>query len=152
MRLTLHTDYALRVLIQVALNDSGLTTIDDIAASFGISRNHLMKVVNDLGQKGYLHTVRGRNGGMRLQRPPTEINVGQVVRDTESELDVMGCLNPDRTGYCRIECVCVLRGVVRSATEAFLAVFDRYTLADLMRPKSALRNILLARLENAAAE
>ena len=80
MRLTLHTDYSLRVLIQVGLGDGKLTTINKIAESFEISRHHLMKVVNDLSQKGYLDTVRGRNGGIRLMREPRDINIGQVVR------------------------------------------------------------------------
>src|SRR6266566_9010869 len=101
MRLTLPTDLALRVLIQVGLNDGKLTTIKDIAQSFGISKAHLMKVVNDLSQKGYLETVRGRNGGIRLMREPRHINVGQVVRDTENRLGIIGCL--ERRGYCPIE-------------------------------------------------
>ncbi|MGB8631016.1 MAG: Rrf2 family transcriptional regulator [Xanthobacteraceae bacterium] len=108
MRLTLHTDFALRVLIQVGLNDGKLTTINDIAQSFGISKPHLMKVVNFLGQRGYLDTVRGRNGGIRLMREPRHINVGQVVRDTEDQLAVIGCL--ERKGYCPIQRICVLRG------------------------------------------
>lgn len=141
MRLTLHTDFALRVLIQVGLNDGRLTTINDIARSFGISKNHLMKVVNDLGQKGYLDTVRGRKGGIRLTRHPREINIGEVVRATEGELGVLGCLH--QKGYCRIERVCVLRGVVRDATDAFLTVFDGYTLADLIKPQKALSSLLL---------
>lgn len=140
MRLTLHTDFALRVLIQVGLNDGALTKISDVAKSFGISKNHLMKVVHDLGQKGYLDTVRGRNGGIRLTRKPRDINIGQVVRDTEDELAVLGCLN--QTNYCRIERVCVLRGAVRNATNAFLAVLDGYTLADLIKPRKALSNLL----------
>ena len=147
MRLTLHTDFALRVLIQVGLNDGELTTIDEIANSFDISKNHLMKVVHDLGQKGYLDTVRGRNGGIRLNRKPRDINIGQVVRDTEDELDVLGCLNA--VGYCRIERVCVLRGVVRNATNAFLGVLDRYTLADLIKPHKALSSLLLPELQPA---
>ena len=136
MRLTLHTDFALRVLIQVGINEGALTTIDGIAKAFGISKNHLMKVVNDLSQKGYLDTVRGRKGGIRLMRKPSEINVGQVVRETEGQLEVLGCLH--QTGYCRIEPACVLRGVVQDATDAFIAVFDRYTLADLIKPRNAL--------------
>ncbi len=143
MRLTLHTDFALRVLIHVGLNEGRLTTIGDIATSFGISKNHLMKVVNDLGQKGYLDTVRGRNGGVRLRREPRDINIGQVVRDTEDELDILGCLH--HTGYCRIERVCVLRGIVRAAAAAFLTVFDDYTLADLIKPQKALSALLLDR-------
>jgi Rrf2 family transcriptional regulator, nitric oxide-sensitive transcriptional repressor len=118
VRLTLHTDFALRVLIQVGLNDGKLTTIKDVAQTFGISKAHLMKVVNDLSKKGYLHTVRGRNGGIRLLREPRNINIGQVVRDTENRLDVIGCL--EHKGYCPIERVCVLRGVLHNATEALL--------------------------------
>lgn len=140
MRLTLHTDFALRVLIQVGLNGGKLTTISDIANSFDISKQHLMKVVNDLGQKGYLDTVRGRNGGIRLMRDPQDINIGQVVRDTEDRLDVIGCL--ERKGYCQIERVCVLRGALRDATEAFLDVLDGYTLADLIKPHRALSSLL----------
>src|SRR5215472_15870306 len=105
MRLTLQTDFALRVLIRLGLDECRLTTINDIARSFGVSKNHLMKIVNDLGRKGYLETVRGRNGGIRLKRRPTDINIGEVVRDTEDELDILGCLR--ETGYCRIEKVCV---------------------------------------------
>ena len=118
MHLTLHTDYSLRVLIHVGLNDGKLTTIANIAQSFGISKAHLMKVVNDLSQKGYLDTVRGRNGGIRLMLKPRDINIGQVVRDTEDRLNVIGCL--EHKGYCPIERVCVLRGALRNATDAFL--------------------------------
>jgi Rrf2 family transcriptional regulator, nitric oxide-sensitive transcriptional repressor len=141
MRLTLFTDIALRVLIHVGVNDGKLTTINDIAKSFDISKHHLMKVVNYLGQKGYLDTVRGRNGGIRLMRGPREINVGQVVRDTEDNLVVIGCLG--EKGYCPIERVCVLRGVLRDATDAFLAVLDAHTLADLIKPRKALASLLL---------
>jgi Rrf2 family nitric oxide-sensitive transcriptional repressor len=140
MRLTLHSDFALRVLIQVGLNGGKLTTISDIAQSFEISKQHLMKVVNDLSQKGYLHTVRGRNGGIRLKREPRNINIGQVVRDAE-DLNIIGCL--ERKDYCPIERVCVLRGVLRDATKAFLAVLDAHTLADLIKPQKALASILL---------
>jgi Rrf2 family nitric oxide-sensitive transcriptional repressor len=139
MRLTLHTDYALRVLIQVGLNDGKLTTINDIAQTFGVSKSHLMKVVNYLSQKGYLDTVRGHNGGVRLLREPEDINIGQVVRDTENRLDVIGCL--EHKGYCPIQRVCVLRGVLRNATEAFLAVLDAHTLADLIKPQRVVSSL-----------
>jgi Rrf2 family nitric oxide-sensitive transcriptional repressor len=86
MRLTLNTDFSLRVLIHVGLSGDKLTTINDIAQNFGISKAHLMKVVSDLSQNGYLETVRGRNGGIRLMREPRHINIGQVVRDTENRL------------------------------------------------------------------
>jgi Rrf2 family transcriptional regulator, nitric oxide-sensitive transcriptional repressor len=141
MHLTLHTDFALRVLIQVGVNEGKLTTIKEIAQTFHISKAHLMKVVNDLSQKGYLDTVRGRNGGIRLMRKPGEINIGQVVRDTENQLDVIGCL--EHKGYCPIQRVCVLRGVLSDATDAFLAVLDAHTLADLIKPRRVLSSLLL---------
>ncbi len=141
MRLTLHTDFALRVLIQVGVNEGKLTTIKEIAETFHISKAHLMKVVNDLSQKGYLDTVRGRNGGIRLMRRPRDINIGQVVRETENQLDVIGCL--EHKGYCPIQRVCVLRGLLSDATEAFLAVLDEHTLADLIKPKRLLSSLLL---------
>jgi Rrf2 family transcriptional regulator, nitric oxide-sensitive transcriptional repressor len=141
MQLTLHTDYALRVLIQAAIADGKLITINDIAKTFDISKQHLMKVVHHLGQKGYLDTVRGRGGGIRLARPPRDINIGKVVRETEERLEVIGCL--ERRGYCPIERACVLRGVLHDATQAFLAVLDGYTLADLIKPQRALLSLLL---------
>jgi Rrf2 family transcriptional regulator, nitric oxide-sensitive transcriptional repressor len=141
MRLTLHTDYSLRVLIYVAVADGKLVTISNIAESFDISKQHLMKVVSDLSQKGYLDTVRGRGGGIRLRGSPRDINIGQVVRQTEDKLDVIGCLG--QRGYCPIERICVLRGVLYDAMQAFLAVLDEYTLADLIKPQRALASLLL---------
>jgi Rrf2 family transcriptional regulator, nitric oxide-sensitive transcriptional repressor len=143
VRLTLHSDFSLRVLIHVGLRGDKLTTINDIAQSFGISKAHLMKVVNDLSQKGYLETVRGRNGGIRLMREPCHTNIGQVVRDTENQLGVIGCL--ERRGYCPIERACVLRSALQDATQAFLAVLDAYTLADLIKPRRALSSLLFDR-------
>jgi Rrf2 family transcriptional regulator, nitric oxide-sensitive transcriptional repressor len=140
MRLTLHTDYALRVLIHVAIADGKRITINDIAKTFAISKQHLMKVVHYLSQKGYLDTVRGHGGGVRLRRLPGDINIGQVVRETEESLYLVGCL--EQRGYCQIERVCVLRGVLHDATKAFLAVLDEYTLADLIRPQRALASLL----------
>jgi Rrf2 family nitric oxide-sensitive transcriptional repressor len=143
MQLTLNTDFSLRVLIYVGLCGDKLTTINEIAQAFGISKAHLMKVVNDLSQKGYLETVRGRNGGIRLMREPCHINIGRVVRDTENQLAVIACL--ERGGYCQIERVCVLRSALRDATQAFLAVLDTYTLVDLIKPQRALSSLLFDR-------
>ena len=140
MRLTLNTDFSLRVLMHVGLCGDKLTRINDIAQSFGISKAHLMKVVNELSKNGYLETVRGRNGGIRLMREARHINIGQVVRDTENQLGVVGCL--ERRGYCPIEGACVLRSALQDATRAFLAVLDAYTLADLTKPKRALSSLL----------
>jgi Rrf2 family nitric oxide-sensitive transcriptional repressor len=117
-----------------------LSTIGEIAQSFDISNTHLMKVVNKLGQQGYIDTVRGKGGGIRLGRAPAQIRVGAVVRDTEEELAVMGCISGP--GFCRIEGCCVLRGALRNATLAFLETLDGYTLADLLAPRAKLARSL----------
>ena len=140
MRLTLWTDYALRTLIYVGAKNGQLATIAEIAGSFDISKTHLMKVVNKLGQQGYLETVRGKGGGIRLSRPPARIAIGEVVRETEDDLAVLGCLAGP--GFCRIEGCCVLRGALRKATSAFLETLDGYTLADLLLPRAKLVNRL----------
>ena len=140
MRLTLQTDYALRVLTFVGTKPAGRATIQEIVDGFGISRGHVMKVAYQLGRKGYLETVRGKGGGLRLAREPRSIAVGEVIRDME-DLDVVGCL-PDRKGYCRIERCCVLRGALREAARAFATALDRYTLADLLAPRTQLAELL----------
>src|SRR4051812_37048954 len=124
MRVTLNTDYSLRVLMFAATKQGGLSTIPEIAESYDISRAHLMKVVHQLGLLGYITTVRGKNGGIKLLRKPSEIKIGNVVRETEVELSVLGCLADP--GYCMIAKACRLRGAFREATEAFLSVLDRY--------------------------
>jgi Rrf2 family transcriptional regulator, nitric oxide-sensitive transcriptional repressor len=132
MRLTLSTDYALRALIYVGVKGERLSTIAEIAKVYGISKAHLMKVVNRLGQQGYIDAIRGKGGGIRLARPAGQIVVGTVVRDTEEDLAVMGCLA--ETGFCRLEGCCELRRALNDATSAFLEVLDGYTLADLLAP------------------
>jgi Rrf2 family transcriptional regulator, nitric oxide-sensitive transcriptional repressor len=141
MRLTLQTDYALRVLMYVGIKGKELSTIPEIVACFGISRGHVMKVVHRLGQLGYLETIRGKGGGLRLAREPAEIGVGAVIRDIEEELGVLGCLQ-EGSGYCRIEKRCVLRSALRDATHAFFATLDRYTLAELVKPRQALERLI----------
>jgi len=140
MRLTLHTDYSLRVLMFAALKGETLSTIAEIAEHFEISRTHLMKVVNDLGRAGYLDTVRGKKGGFRLAKKPSQIKVGAVVRDLEEDLGVVGCMQ--QTDYCPIQGACVLRRALGEATAAFLAVLDRYTLDDLVKPRKSLARLL----------
>ena len=140
MRLTLHTDYSLRVLMFAALKGEALSTIAEIADHFDISRAHLMKVVNALGRAGYLATVRGKKGGFRLAKKPSQIRVGAVVRDLEEELDIIGCMQ--QRNYCPIEGACVLRRALGEATAAFLALLDRYTLDDLVKPRKSLARLL----------
>jgi Rrf2 family transcriptional regulator, nitric oxide-sensitive transcriptional repressor len=141
MRLTLQTDYALRILMFAGIRGGTLSRIDEIVTQFDISEGHVMKIVHRLGQKGYLETIRGKNGGMRLGRKASQINVGAVVRDMEEELGVLGCLQGKKK-FCRIETCCVLRGALRDATDAFLAVLDSLTLADLIKPRNAIAKLL----------
>ena len=108
MRLTVYTDYALRVLMYLAVKEDGLATIDEIAKSYSISKNHLMKVVHQLGVAGYIETVRGRGGGLRLAKPVEAIGLGEVVRYTEPDMAIASCFKPVEAP-CAIRQCCVLR-------------------------------------------
>jgi Rrf2 family transcriptional regulator, nitric oxide-sensitive transcriptional repressor len=132
MRLTRYTDYALRVLMYAGARGDQVSTIAEIARTYDISRDHLMKVVQELGRAGYLRNVRGRSGGILLARPPGEIVVGQVVRHTEADFDLVEC------GSCVIAPVCNLTGVLHEALEAFFAVLDGYTVEDLLKRRGDL--------------
>lgn len=136
MRLTKYTDYALRVLMYVAARPDELVSVAQIARSYRISQNHLTKVVHNLGRAGYITTVRGRFGGMRLARPAAEINVGEIIRRFEDGFDLVDC------GSCVIAPVCRLSGVLSEAVTAFLAVVDRYSLADLMSARPGMLKLL----------
>lgn len=149
MRLTLSTDYALRLLMLAGLEPDRLVTIEEVADRFQISKNHLMKVAYELGQAGYLETVRGRSGGLRLGKAPDQIVVGEVVRAMEPDFAVVECENP--TGYCKITPWCVLRSTMREAVQAFLTTLDHYTLEDLLRPRSRLRQLLGVEQKRAVA-
>jgi Rrf2 family nitric oxide-sensitive transcriptional repressor len=140
MRLTLFTDYTLRALIYLAVQPDRLVTIGDIAEAYGISTNHLMKVVHQLATAGDVVTLRGQHGGLRLGRPAHEINLGTVVRRTEAEFTIVPCFGAERD--CAIRPECVLAGVLDDALRAFLAVLDRRTLADLIAPRAALTQLL----------
>jgi Rrf2 family nitric oxide-sensitive transcriptional repressor len=136
MQLTRYSDFSLRVLIYLAVETERLATIEEIARAYGISKAHLMKVVHQLGLCGFVETVRGRGGGLRLARPAQEIPLGAVVRATEGNLSLVECFDPARS-ECAIEPACGLRPVLREALDAFLAVLDRYTLADLVARRRA---------------
>ena len=133
MRLTAYTDYTLRTLMYLASNPDQLSTIQEIAALHGISKNHLMKVVHQLGLTGMVETVRGRNGGLRLNQPPERINIGAVVRNTESDFYMAECFERGNTA-CVYAPACVLKGALHAATAAYMAVLDDVTLADLIKP------------------
>jgi Rrf2 family transcriptional regulator, nitric oxide-sensitive transcriptional repressor len=140
MRLTVYTDFSLRVLMYVALHPDRRPTIAGIASSYGISKNHIMKVVHQLGVAGYIETVRGQNGGMRLRRSAEEINLGEVVRRTEPDLALVPCFEPINSA-CVITPACKLRRALHEARAAFLAVLDGYSLADLVDNREVLREL-----------
>lgn len=137
MRLTAYSDYALRVLIYLSVQEGRLATIKEISEQYGISRNHLMKLVHELGRHGFIETSRGRKGGLRVGRDPATISVGEVVRVMEKEMSMVECFEPGND-ECRIAKVCVLAGVIGKALNAFLEVLDGYTIKDLVGRGSPL--------------
>jgi Rrf2 family transcriptional regulator, nitric oxide-sensitive transcriptional repressor len=131
MRLTSYTDYALRTLMYLATHRDQLVTIQNLAELHGIAKNHLTKVVHQLGQLGFVDTARGRNGGLRLGREPAKINIGDVVRQTEPDFYMAECFDRNNTG-CAFLPSCTLKGVLGAATLAYLQVLDGVTLEDLI--------------------
>lgn len=144
MHITRYTDYSLRVLIYLAVQEERLATIKEISDSYDISKNHLMKVVHQLTLKGYVDSVRGKNGGLRLHGRPEDINVGVLVRETEQDLNLVECFSEHN--QCRITPVCELKHVLAEALQAFLATLDRYTLADLVPPRQKPQLIRLLQI------
>ena len=140
MRLTAYADFSLRLLIYLAIQGDGLTTIAEVAKSYGISQNHLVKVTHRLALEGYISTTRGMNGGLRLARPAAEINVGEVVRRMEPDMALVPCMQP--LGSCPIVPNCLLLSAMEDARAAFLEVLDGYTLANLTAPRAKLRKLL----------
>jgi Rrf2 family transcriptional regulator, nitric oxide-sensitive transcriptional repressor len=140
MQLTRFTDYSLRVLMHLAYRKGELCTIGEIATSHAISENHLMKVVHQLARRGYVETLRGKGGGMRLAQAPEKIRIGAVVRDVEETLAPAECLAEGRQCDCRLLPSCKLQSVLRDAQHAFLQHLDGYTLRDLLntRPPAAV--------------
>lgn len=144
MRLTFYTDYALRLLIYLALVDEEAgrrPTIAEVASYYGISRNHLTKVAHHLGRSGHIITLRGKGGGLRLGRPPEAIGLGELIRATEPDFAFLPCLAPV-SEFCRIQSACGLIAPIQEAARAFFAVLDRYTLADVIKAKDRLRHLL----------
>lgn len=146
MRLTRYTDYGLRVLIHLTTHPGRLCSIRQISTAYGVSQSHVMKVVNDLVNAGYLVSVRGRSGGIRLARAPEEINVGEVVRHTEGGFDLVDC------GDCVIAPACGLTGALRRAEAAFIATLEGYSLADLTRRPADIAKLLDAQTAVEAVE
>ena len=143
MRLTVYTDYSLRMLMYLAVNSEGLATIADVADAYGISKAHLTKVAHQLGLAGYVGTVRGKGGGLRLAQAPERIGLGDVVRRTEPDMALVPCFEPVQAP-CSIVSACGLRGALHEARQAFLAVLDRYSLNDLVQRRAELASLLHA--------
>jgi Rrf2 family nitric oxide-sensitive transcriptional repressor len=131
MQLTLFTDYSLRVLVFLGAHPDRLCTIFETAEAYRISGNHLMKVVNRLSAAGYIETVRGKGGGMRLSRAPNMINLGDVVHHMEDRFDIVECFNEEHQD-CPLLPACALRSVLADAHRNFMATLDRHTLQDVL--------------------
>src|SRR5690606_17698252 len=134
MKITSYTDYALRVLVYLAVNEGRLATIQEVADSYRISKNHLMKVVHDLGLRGYIDSVRGKHGGIRLRQAPERISLGALVRDTEQDFMLSECFGTGNA--CVITPACRIKHALREALAAFLKVLDGYSLADMITPET----------------
>ena len=131
MRLTAFTDYTLRVLMYLALRPGRLATIPEMARAYGISENHLMKVVHKLARDGLIESLRGKGGGVRLMRAPGDIRLGTLVRASEGEAAIVECFSSD-VSACQIAPSCRLAGILGEAFEQLYATLDTYTLADLV--------------------
>ena len=131
MRLTTFSDYTLRVLMFLAVERDRLATIPEIAAAYGISENHLMKVVHQLARSGVIESVRGKGGGIRLMRDPAEIRLGQIVRTSEGPSAIVECLS-DQPETCKIVPACRLAPILVRAFDELYATLDEYSLADLV--------------------
>jgi Rrf2 family nitric oxide-sensitive transcriptional repressor len=136
MRLTDYTDYTLRVLMFCATHPERSVTIAELAQGYAISKNHLMKIVNDLARQGLLQTTRGRGGGLRLLKPASEIRIGDVVRQSETDFRLVECFDADHN-TCTLTGYCMLKQVIKKAEQSFLAELDRVTLADITAASQA---------------
>lgn len=139
MRMTFHTDYALRVLIHLASTPDGRATVGEVAQAFDLSVHHLSKVAQSLRDHGVIEAVRGRGGGLRLARPPAAINIGKLVRATEPDFGLVECM---AGGTCRISPACRLKGIFAEALTSFMDILDRYSLADVMGNRAELGALL----------
>ncbi|HMB61300.1 MAG TPA: Rrf2 family transcriptional regulator [Xanthomonadales bacterium] len=140
MKLTRFTDYALRVLIYAGLRGNDLVTIREVSDAYGISRNHLMKVVSNLTRLGYLDSRRGPGGGITLSRPASAISIADVINDMEEDMHLVTCFR--KTGECTIEPVCRLKLALAEALSAYVQTLENYTLQDLLKPQADLKRVL----------
>ncbi|AGK53782.1 RrF2 family transcriptional regulator [Bacillus sp. 1NLA3E] len=139
MHLTTYTDYSLRVLIYLAAKKNNeLSNIKEIAEIYDISKNHLMKIIYNMGKMGYIETIRGRNGGVRLAKLPSEINIGEIIRKTEEDFYIVECFE-HHNNKCIMTPVCSLKHILNTALEQFLQVLDQYTLDDIVNHNPVMK-------------
>jgi Rrf2 family transcriptional regulator, nitric oxide-sensitive transcriptional repressor len=138
LNLTLHTDYSLRILLYLAEHTDRPVSTREISEAYGISRTHLVRVVQTLQSHGFVNASTGRTGGVTLARDPAHINIGEVVKKTEPNFRIVECFDPAQN-TCRILPVCTLRGVLHDALRAFFETLEKRTLADLVRMKGSER-------------
>ena len=150
VHLTQFSDYSLRLVLYLACHPEQVVSVDEISRAFGISRHHLVKVVQTLTDLGVVEAQRGRGGGMRLAMRPAEINVGWLIRRTEPHFNLVECFDPE-TNTCPIAPACGLKGALYRAQQAFLAVLDEYTLGDFQSRRAELVTLLEASLRRGAA-
>jgi len=141
MHLTQFSDYALRVSLYLGCHPGTLVSVDEISRAYGISRHHLVKVVQSLTDLGVVEAQRGRGGGMRLAKDPSEINVGWLIRRTEPHFDLVECFDPE-ANTCPITPACGLKGAIQRARQAFLEVLDEYNLDQFLKRRSDLASLL----------
>jgi Rrf2 family nitric oxide-sensitive transcriptional repressor len=144
MRLTVYTDYTLRVMIYLTLKYEGgaVATIDEMAQAYGISRNHLMKIVNELSQSGFIETTRGRAGGARLARAPSRISLGEVVRMAEKDFAVVQCQDVALEADCAVFQACNLKRALRRAIDAFMQELDKMTFEEAVSAPTVAASLL----------
>jgi Rrf2 family transcriptional regulator, nitric oxide-sensitive transcriptional repressor len=151
LRLTQYSNFTLRILQFLALRAPEIATVDDVARAHRISKAHLVKAAYDLSQRGYIETLRGRNGGMRLARKAEDITVGEIIRWTEAPLELVECFNPD-TSTCPLQGHCHLSRGIQRALRAFLSVLDDLTIADITMNRGTLLGLLEAKSDEATAD
>jgi len=144
MRLNTQTDYALRLLMHLAVQPDELYSIATIAEKFNISRNHLIKIAQALNSLGIVETIRGRSGGVKLAKPANKIGIGMVVRNMENDLALVECFK-GRNGSCQIQPACRLKSVLSEALDAFLSHLDQYSVGDLVSSNNKLAKLLMVK-------
>lgn len=141
MKLTRQADYSLRVLLFLALRPDEVATVGEIASAYRVSAHHLAKVAQLLGKRGYVELLRGQSGGLKLLADPSLLRIGDVVRETEPNFELLECFNAEKNS-CPLDPSCALKGVFKQAERRFLETLDQYTLADMMRRPQTLYKVL----------